>query len=75
MSVLVRSLPGVSDTAQVIGTPFGIAASQSKVYVTLSGSSWVMDADVSNPVFNQTPIDVGLLPTDIAFNSAGTKAM
>jgi YVTN family beta-propeller protein len=74
MSVLVRSLPGVSDTAQVIGTPFGIAASQSKVYVTLSGSSWVMDADVSNPVFNQTPIDVGLLPTDIAFNSAGTKA-
>jgi YVTN family beta-propeller protein len=74
LSVTVRSLPGISGSPQVSGSPFGIAASLSKVYVTVLGSAVVADADVSAPVFNQAPIAVGAFPTDIAFNPAGTKA-
>ena len=74
LSVTVRALPAVTGNPTVTGTPFGIAASLSKVYVTVLGSAWVSDADVSAPVFNMAPIAVGSIPTDITFNSSGTKA-
>jgi YVTN family beta-propeller protein len=74
MAVTVRPLPGISGSPAVVGTPFGIAASASRVFVTLSGSTWVYDADVADPLFNQGPIDVGLIPTDVVFSAAGTKA-
>jgi len=74
MTVTVRPLPGVSGSPAVVGTPFGIAASASRVYVTLSGSAWVYDADVAAPLFNQGPVVVGLVPTDVVFNPTGTLA-